>query len=352
LIKLEASLPADNENRHLAATIRRNVQLEARLIDDLLDVTRLGQGKIELRKRAVDAHQCVQDAISLCRPAIGARNIAVQTTLEAGNSWVNADSTRIQQIIWNLLQNAVKFSPPQSTISVASENVDGKRLSIRIADAGVGIDAGFLERIFEPFMQAEDAVVRRYGGLGLGLSISKALAEMHEGTLTATSDGRDRGATFSLTLSTIERPAESQPGEPHLDKSSKSGASLRILLVDDHTDTREGLERLLRRKGHQVQTAADMEGAVTVGFSNEFDLLISDIGLPDGSGHELLGRLRQRHPVTAIAISGFGMESDIDASKASGFSEHLVKPIDFAHLHEVILRVTQAGNAHSRDLLR
>jgi CheY-like chemotaxis protein len=313
------------------------VELEARLIDDLLDVTRLGQGKIELQKRPVDAHRCVQDAITLCWSAIGARDIELQTSFVATNSWTNADPMRIQQIIWNLLQNAVKFSPAGSSISIATENLNGgNSLSIRVADLGVGIEADFLERVFEPFVQGEEAVLRRYGGLGLGLSISKALAEMHEGTLTARSGGRDQGATFTLTLRTIDKPAEAHrvDGEPRVAKNS--ARTLRILLVDDHADTREGLERLLRRRGHQVQTAGDMHGALNLAASNNYDLLISDLGLPDGSGHELMNRLRERNSIKAIAISGFGMERDIEASRASGFSEHLVKPIEFARLEAVI----------------
>jgi signal transduction histidine kinase/integral membrane sensor domain MASE1 len=338
--QLEATLPPGIDNRILAATIRRNVELEARLIDDLLDVTRLGQGKIELRKRPVDAHQSVRDAIALCRSAMGARDINLHTALDAANSWVNADATRIQQIVWNLLQNAVKFSPPGSTISVVSENVeDGKGLIIRVADCGAGIEVGFLDHVFEPFVQGEEAVLRRYGGLGLGLSISKALAEMHEGTLTARSGGRGQGAAFTLTLRTIEKPAEAQRVDVERRASKQSARTLRILLVDDHADTREGLERLLRRKGHQVQTAGDMHGALNLAASNEYDLLISDLGLPDGSGHELMNRLRERNSIKAIAISGFGMERDIEASKASGFSDHLVKPIEFARLEAAILEL-------------
>ncbi len=341
--QMDATLQAGDENRELAATIRRNVELEARLIDDLLDVTRLGQGKIELRKRPVDAHQCVHDAIGLCRAALAARNVSVETKLEAANPWIEADPIRIQQIVWNLLQNAVKFSAEGSSISIASENVrDGAGVSIRVMDSGAGIDPGFLPRIFKPFEQGEDAALRRSGGLGLGLTISKALAEMHDGTLAANSPGLNRGSTFCLSLPTIAPRTEVPRAEVKPVATRQTPGSLRILLVDDHADTRDGLKRLLDRRGHEVRAADGMRVALNLADTHDFDLLISDLGLPDGSGHELMTLLRQRRSIKAIAISGFGMEADIAASKACGFSGHLVKPVEFALLEAMIAELVEA----------
>ena len=336
-------LGIDHETRELTGIIRRNVEVEARLIDDLLDVTRLGQGKIELRKRSVDAHECMRDAIALCQPMIEERKITVETRLNAADSWVLADPVRLQQIIWNLLQNAVKFSASNGAISVVSEGSSGEgKLQIRVVDHGVGIAPEFLAHVFEPFTQGEEPLRRRFGGLGLGLAISRRLAEMHNGILTATSDGHGHGATFALTLPTVEKPTKAKP--PHgmeRRKPTEPGRRLRILLVDDHTETREGLERLLQRQGYLVESAVDMTSALRAADSQEFDLLISDLGLPDGSGHEVMERLRGRQSIKGIAISGFGAQDDLDKSKASGFSEHLLKPFEFARLREVIQQLTQ-----------
>jgi signal transduction histidine kinase/integral membrane sensor domain MASE1 len=338
--QLEETLPPDSENRELAATIRRNVAMESRLIDDLLDVTRLGQGKIELRRRAIDAHQSIEEAITLCRSASGARKIQVQTNLAAARHWVNADPMRLQQIIWNLVQNAVKFSSDGTVTTVTSANLaDGERLEIQVADQGVGIERHFLERVFEPFIQAKSVLSRRYGGLGLGLAISRSLAAMHEGTLAAESSGLNQGATFTLSLRAIEKPADSASPKVPLQIGTDRERSLRILLVDDHADTRQGLERLLRRRGHYVQSAEGVEAALNIAALGAFDLLISDLGLPDGSGHDLMMRFPQRHAIKAIAISGFGMDGDVEKSKSSGFSEHLLKPIEFARLDAIIQRL-------------
>ncbi len=336
--ELAPAFAPDAPQHETLATIRRNVDLEARLIDDLLDVTRLGCGKMELRKCPVDVHQCVRDAQMCCRSEIESRGVTVDLRLAASNPWVNADPVRLQQIFWNLLRNAIKFSPAGTAIVVASGNsADQGELHLEIIDRGVGIAPELLPHIFEPFVQAETAFRRRFGGLGLGLAISRTLTEMHGGTLVATSDGVGSGATFSLRFATIESLAEPLSPAPTSTTSNGTARALRILLVDDHLDTRAGLERLLRRRGHEVHCAADIATALSLAAADKFDFLISDLGLPDGNGCELVQRLRAREPLLkAIAISGFGMEDDRERSKASGFSEHLLKPFEFARLEAAI----------------
>ncbi|HYR58831.1 MAG TPA: ATP-binding protein [Chthoniobacteraceae bacterium] len=333
---LESTLAASADGRAALAMIRRNIEHEARLIDDLLDLTRIVKGKLVLRREPLDAHRCIQDAAELCRSEIAHQRIELQTDLRAVQHFVNADATKLQQIIWNLVRNAVKFSPEGGVVSITSNNDAAGLLAIHVRDYGIGIDPDMLRRIFTPFEQGEGLVRRRYGGLGLGLAISKALAEAHGGVLVAASGGRNLGATFTLTLNTV--PAEALPAKPDVAAPlpRKAPADLRILLVDDHADTRIALERLLRRRGYQVESAHDVHSALELAARLPFDLLVSDIGLPDESGFELIRKLQLAHPIKGIAVSGFGMEGDLQKSRAAGFSEHLLKPVNFQELEAAI----------------
>jgi PAS domain S-box-containing protein len=337
--ELEAALAPSGEVQDALAMIRRNVELEARLIDDLLDLTRIVKGRIELHRQPLDAHECLQEVIELCRSEIGSKCIELQLDLQAEEHFVNADPTKLPQIIWNLLKNAVKFSKERGRITIRSENPVPDQLAIQICDEGIGIEPDVMPRIFQPFEQGESAIQRRFGGLGLGLAISKALAIAHDGTLAATSRGHDRGATFSLTLEAIPTPTWEHKVEPPSAPPSKPPGDLHILLVDDHEDTRQALERLLRRRGYQVESAPDMRTALALAGKRSFDLLVSDIGLPDGSGLELMSQLRRKSKIAGIAVSGFGMEGDVEKSKSVGFSAHLLKPLDFATLDAAIQRI-------------
>jgi signal transduction histidine kinase/integral membrane sensor domain MASE1 len=337
---LEATLAPTSEAKPLLAMIRRNIEHEARLIDDLLDLTRVVKGKLDLQFAVLDAHGSILQALDFCGPEIRQKRIDVATELRATDHFVNADPTKLQQIIWNLVKNAVKFSAESGTIEISSENPSPDLLLIRVSDHGIGIEPGMLPRIFTPFEQGEDSIQRRFGGLGLGLTISKAIAEAHGGTLEASSAGRGHGASFTLSLSVI-RGSElpTAPGTATKKGWAKSSANLRVLLVDDHEDTRCALERLLRRRGYQVGSAHDVSSALDLARRESFDIVVSDIGLPDRSGLELIRELQQNCSMKGIAMSGFGMEGDREKSKAAGFSEHLLKPVNFDELDATIRQI-------------
>ena len=321
--------------------IQRNVELEARLIDDLLDLTRLTRGRMMLNMETVDAHAHVRQALEVCAAAIEKKQHRVQCDLLAGRHHVQADPARLQQIFWNLIHNAAKFSPPGGELTVRSRNGAGGELEVEVADSGIGMEPEVLARIFHPFEQAESAISRKYGGLGLGLSISRAIAEAHGGSISARSKGAGMGSAFTVTLPSVPAPAQPAP------VASPPGAptSLRILLVEDSADTLRILARLLKAGGHTVTTAESATAARQQWQTGTFDLLVSDIGLPDGSGTDLVRELRKDSPIRAIAISGYGTEDDIALSREAGFAEHLVKPLDYARLEEAIARVAASPHA-------
>ena len=322
---------------------RRNVELEARLIDDLLDMSRIIQGKLRLNREVVDAHQLILEALQICRAGIDSSRHQVEVALDATSPFVEADAARLQQIVWNLIKNAVKFTPEGGFIKIRTHN-EGGRLVVNVSDTGVGIEPDALQQIFNAFDQGETDVTQRFGGLGLGLAISRSLAEAHGGRLLAASPGKNQGATFTLELPTVDAPPprlEANSSVPEEGSSTESTGSLRILLVEDNLDTLRIMARLLARRGHQVATADSICEAIRVAEGAEFDLLISDLGLPDGSGLDLIRRLRETRPdpILGIALSGFGMDEDLRRSRDAGFVEHLVKPVDFHSLETAIQRI-------------
>jgi len=322
--------------------IRRNVELEARLIDDLLDLTRVMQGKLSLHLTRIDTEQLVDQVMEICRTDIDEKKIAVTIDWRAANGSVRGDSARLHQVFWNLLKNAAKFTPSGGAITIRSYNDDRGRLRIEVADTGIGIEPEMLPKIFNAFEQGGRGVTQRFGGLGLGLAITRSLVELHGGSIGVVSAGRDQGSTFNVTLPTIEPVAVAdgeRPGGESRDTAGEPCTTYRILLVEDHTDSRTTITRLLENRGYEVLTATNIAAALQVASDTDFDLLISDIGLPDGSGMDLMRALRERGQVRGIAISGFGMEENIRQSIEAGFSEHLTKPIVFQHLLEAIRRI-------------
>ena len=337
--------PATPESvRPVLEMTRRNVDLEARLIDDLLDLSRIAQGKLRLDCQLVDVHASILQAVAICRAGIEEAEITLSVDLEATRHHAQADPARLQQVVWNLLKNAVKFSPKGSAITV--KTVDGNEdqqgiLRVEVTDTGIGIEAPILTRIFDAFDQGLDTVTQRFGGLGLGLAISRSLAESHGGTLTAASPGKNQGASFTLELPTVE-PQVIDPSTPFVANTSTQAAapSLRILLVEDDADTLRIMARLLKGKGHEVTPAASIHEAITAFRSDVFDLVVSDLGLPDGSGLDLMRQLRQTRPdIPAIALSGYGMDEDLRLSQEAGFVEHLTKPVRFPALEAAISRI-------------
>jgi PAS domain S-box-containing protein len=325
-------------------TIRRNVQMEARIIDDLLDLTRISRGKVELRTEWVDAHGSLRHALEVWQQQVEDKGLEVTLHLSARRHHVRADPARLQQVFWNLIGNAVKFTPGGGRITLRSSNASPDRLVIQVCDTGIGIDASLLPRLFNAFEQGERAVTRRYGGLGLGLSISKALVEMHQGTLTVASNGTGSGATFTLTLGIVPAPSVEQPAKPQA--GSSSTAPVRILLVEDHEDTLKVMNRLLRYGGHRISMAASVQAATELARTETFDLLISDLGLPDGSGLDLIRLLKAQQPIVrGIALSGFGMDEDVQRSAEAGFDLHLTKPVNLTVLEAAISKLTSKATA-------
>ena len=336
-LELETNLPP--QVREALDVIKRNAELEARLIDDLLDVTQVSRGTFQIYPRPVDAHRLVARAVEIARSEIDPRRHPITLDLRARASTVNADSARLLQILWNLLKNGVKFTPEGGTIVIRSYNQD-EHLVLEVADPGVGISAEAMPRIFQPFEQLRDQIGTRVGGLGLGLSIARTLTDLHGGRLEAMSEGTGRGAVFRLTLPMISQDGEDQDARVERRSTPSPAPSmrqrrLRILLVEDHEDTVRAMSWLLRRIGHDVSVARTVRDAVAEARRTPFDLLISDIGLPDGTGWDVIGQMPRRD-MPAIALTGFGMEQDVARSLAAGFTEHLTKPVNFQKLEAVI----------------
>ena len=318
------------------ASIRRNVELESRLIDDLLDVTRIARGKLELHQEVLDVHACLRAALEVCQSEIEMKEQEVSMALRAKAHLIWADSARIQQVFWNLIKNAVKFTPARGHISLRSANAGDGRLVIEVIDTGVGIEPMFLPRIFEAFEQGARSVTREHGGLGLGLAIAKMLVELHGGLLTVTSGGKSEGSVFTVEFQTLP-PMKTH--EPPLDANldAKGGRS-HLLLIEDNFDTRQAIAQLLRSHGFYVRTAANVEKAREALDGEHFNLLISDIGLPDGSGLEIMRYSRDHIGVKGIALSGYGTDDDIRECKEAGFAHHLTKPTNMNTLVDLITR--------------
>ncbi|MHA3773272.1 PAS domain S-box protein [Verrucomicrobiota bacterium sgz303538] len=322
------------------AMIRKNVELEARIIDDLLDLTRITHGKLQMRARPADAHTLIRHAVEVVRPELDAKQLVLAVELSADDHTVSGDPVRLQQVFWNVLKNAVKFTPPGGTITVRSRNTDGQKLLVQISDTGIGISEEDLPRVFEAFVQGGGVGTHLFGGLGLGLTISKRIIDLHHGRIWAESAGRGAGSTFSIELPlTTGKPVEAAPISTDGAKVAPSTTGSRILLVEDHDPTRETLTRLLIRQGYRVSSADTVAAARALAESNQFDLVVSDIGLPDGNGQELMVELHQKYGLTGVALSGYGMEDDIKRSLASGFAVHLTKPVDMQALRRAITDV-------------
>ena len=337
---LQSTPPTDpTELRDSLAVIRRNIELEARLVDDLLDITRITRGKLRIQSAPVDVHAILRDALAAAAPALSGKNIATVLDLPSGAAFVSGDAARLTQVFSNLLANSVKFTPAGGQVTIRSAP-NGERVNIEITDTGIGIAPHVMSRIFDPFRQGDAGMTRRFGGLGLGLSVAKSLVEAHGGTITVRSAGHDQGTTFTVEFPALA--AGSRPAGGTQPSSSEAAAaadrSLRVLLVEDHEDTRIVLQRLISRAGHTVTTACTVADAREAIARDGFDLLLSDLGLPDGSGLEVIAALREKSDIPAVAMSGYGMEADLARTRAAGFIEHIIKPVDADALRALLTR--------------
>jgi PAS domain S-box-containing protein len=325
-------------------TIERNVRIQVQLVNDLLDMSRIISGKIHLDVQPLYLHEIVNDAIEAVRQSAVARDIRIQALLDSRIGLVRGDPNRLQQVFWNLLSNAIKFTPRGGRVQVVLERINS-HAEIRIEDNGIGIRAEFLPHVFDRFRQADASTTRHYGGLGLGLSIVKNLVELHGGTVRVKSPGEDQGSSFIVTLpishvrveeryTGSSRTAAGDPVEamevPRLD-------NVRVLVVDDETDGRGLIARILEDRGASVVCASSAQEALEALAHEHFDLLLSDVGMPDMDGLELIRRVRgldkaRGGPIPAIAITAYARAEDRQRSLLAGFHMHLSKPIEAREL--------------------
>ena len=346
---------ADPEIQHALDVIDRNARAQSEMISDILLVSRVITGKVELAMETIDVTSVISASIEVVRPSADAKNIAINVdTKNYLPASVEADPERLQQVMLNLLTNAVKFTPQNGHIDIILRRRDAT-ISIEVTDNGYGIEPRFLPYIFERFRQADSKHTRRVGGLGLGLAIVSHLVSLHGGAVTAHSDGKDKGATFEITLPVAgEQSSPRTAPDPNSSKNGHAGPALngmRILIVEDDADSRDMLETVLRFQGAEVLTAKDVIEGFDVFRAKRPDVLVSDVGLPELDGYDLIRRIRSlsedeggRTP--AIALTGYVSMQDQSQALNAGYQEHLPKPIDTENLVKSILELSK-NNRHT-----
>jgi PAS domain S-box-containing protein len=322
------------EVRSALNVIRRNVRAEARLIDDLLDVARITQKKLLLKRQPVDLHEILLNAAADWKATLEGAGIGLSLELHALRRHVLGDPARLGQVCRNLISNAVKFSDVGSRLTITSSNT-GRSIAVSMRDTGIGMSNEQAIRVFEPFVQLSGEL-GRHSGLGLGLVICRGIVDAHDGTIYATSEGAGHGTTVVFELPVVTPPSGGEAVEREPPNAVRVSGK-RVLLVEDHADSARMLSLLLMAEGYDVTVArSKREGLLRLA---DCDLVISDIGLPDGTGLEFMAEARTRQRVAGIALSGFGSEQDIQRSLEAGFAEHLTKPIDFDRLLEAMRRL-------------
>jgi signal transduction histidine kinase/ActR/RegA family two-component response regulator len=346
---LQTPALAPDDLKRGVETIERNARLQTQLIEDLLDMSRIVSGKITLEIEEVDLADVVDAVLDAVRPAAQAKNLAIEARIEARPAPVRGESARLQQILWNLISNAIKFTPEGGNLVVRLTRGEANyRLVVR--DDGVGIRPEILADIFERFSQADSSTRRRFGGLGLGLSIARQLAELHGGSLEAASEGEGRGAAFTLTLPV----AAALDGVPHdaevtdISEATVDLVGLKLLVVDDQADARELIARILRDRHAEVWTAQDVTSALGLLAREKFDVLVSDIGMPARDGYDLIRDVRARgNPIPAIALTAFARAEEKRRALEAGYHAHLAKPVNPVHLARAIARLRSAARVEA-----
>lgn len=323
-----------------AETIRRNALAQAQLVSDLLDLSRLQMGKLSLTQQPVSLSTVVTDAIETVRAEAGSKSITLNVELDPEVVVVEGDPIRLGQIAWNLLNNAIKFTPPEGSVQILlSQN--GEMAKLMVEDSGQGITPEFLPHVFEIFRQADAGTARKQGGMGIGLALVKQLAELHGGSVQVHSEGVGHGARFTVAIPLYKPGISGLPSE----KTGASGALKKkfILVVDDSPETTEMLGKLLELEGAYVESARGGVEALEIAQKKDFDLVISDISMPGMDGYELLRKLRalpEMADVPAVALTGYGRSTDIDRAHEEGFAEHLTKPLDMDELLKIVRKLT------------
>ncbi len=341
---LESDPRLPDDVREDLRMIRHNAGIQSRLIDDLLDLTRINRGIVDLDQTSLSVVQLIQDSARIVSGEIDAKSQELRLDIAAADGcFIRGDGPRLQQVFWNLLKNASKFSPGGGIICVDAIR-EGARLTIRIRDEGCGVESQDLDRIFLPFEQSSHSNPQgRNGGLGLGLAIAKAIVDLHGGSICAASAGKGRGATFSVTLPVElaeDKSEDSRIGSDDAPNQSDEKSVVRILLVEDHEDTGRIFSRLLTAAGYETYHASTASEALSHFNRYDFDLVVSDIGLPDDSGINLMRKLCEIKPdIKGIALSGYGMEDDVKECYKAGFIDHITKPIEFPRLRMAIQKI-------------
>jgi signal transduction histidine kinase/CheY-like chemotaxis protein len=339
----------EQQTKYALATIERNAQLQTQLIGDLLDVSRILQGKLSLNIAPVDLAATIRAALETVRLAVEAKSIQIETSLNTTIK-VAGDSTRLQQIIWNLLANAVKFTDEGGRVEIRLDSV-GTQAQITVSDTGKGISPDFLPHVFDCFRQADSATTRQFGGLGLGLAIVRHLTELHGGIVTAHSIGEGKGATFTLRLPLVRKSAELE-NEPSHSTTQKLAAAplagLQILVVDDEVDTLDYLSFVLEQSGAKVISAKSAHQALQILIQFTPDILLSDIGMPDMDGYMLIQQVRampcdRGGKILAIALTAYAGEMNQQLVLAAGFQQHLSKPVEPEHLISTIVNLASTS---------
>jgi CheY-like chemotaxis protein/two-component sensor histidine kinase len=320
--------------------IERQTNQLTRLVDDLLDVTRMSRGKIRLRRCRVDLTALVRHAVEDHRPVYDSRHIALGLRGDVAPLWIDADATRITQIIGNLLQNAVKFTNANGHVAVRVERAGPSRASIRIADDGIGIAPEVLPRIFEPFTQADESLHRSFGGLGLGLALVKGLVDRHGGRVEACSQGLGRGSEFTVSLPLVAEMTAALHVPPAARRMRM--ARRRVLVIEDSVDAAETLREALVMGNHEVAVAHDGEEGLATARVFKPDVVLCDIGLPGVDGYEVARRIRADPALSPrlIALTGYALPEEQRRALEAGFHQHLAKPFEIAELEEVLARTT------------
>jgi PAS domain S-box-containing protein len=331
--------------------VDRQVEHLTRLVDDLLDVSRITSGKVELQKETTDVADAVKRAAAEARPFIDARRLTLTVSLPADPLRVEADPVRLTQVLNNLLNNAAKYTEPGGVVTIGAERRDGHAVLV-VRDTGVGIAPEFLPRVFDLFSQQDSSLARTRGGLGVGLTLVRNLVEMHGGSVEAESDGPGKGSTFVVRLPLVDGSAPAVPRSERIgDHAPLPGR--RVLIVDDNADSAETLAILLRRFGHEVRTAADGASALELARREPPDVALLDIGLPIMDGLELARRMREDLGLTRaylIALTGYGQEEDRRKSRAAGFDAHLVKPVDLDRLRRILTQPAPGAAASGEPI--
>jgi len=346
---LRAGMPGDGEAAHGLEVIERNVKAQTRLIEDLLDVSRITTGKLRLSVRPMSPAAVIEAAIDSLRPAADGKNIAIEARIPIDLGEIVGDPDRLQQVVWNLLSNAIKFTPSHGRVKVEVDR-SADRVGVRVIDDGKGIDPTFLPYVFERFRQADSSTTRSHGGLGLGLTIVRHLVELHGGSVQAESEGEGKGATFTVALPirAAMPPSQLQPRARNGDSAPTSAAKripdfygLRILAVDDEPDARELINAILAQTRAHIEIAEGARQAIALIDRQPPDILVSDIGMPEEDGYALIREVRRRTPdrggkVPAIALTAYVREEDRARMLEAGFTAHVPKPVEADELIRVI----------------